>query len=197
MSADSPLVPWRGMVVIYGPAATQGSKTTFLKEGISKKTGRPYKFPVMLDDNKNLKPWRSQAVAEMREVRPDAPLDEAMFARITVYVKRPAAHFRTNGELKPTAPKYPKVGKDHDKIARACFDAMKIGGWVSDDSRFADLHIKRRYDSEERVVIEACELDVDVANSVEEQTALFQLSGEGPRKPRPKMEEPPPWRKEG
>jgi Holliday junction resolvase RusA-like endonuclease len=176
---SDPLTPWSGSVTVYGPAQTQGSKTVFM----NKYTKRP----VLVEANeKNLRPWRTQAVSEMRACKPDVPFDQAMFAKITVYVRRPSAHFRSNGMLKPNAPKYPKVGKDQDKIARACLDAMKIGGWVQDDSRFADILIKRRYDEEERVVIEACPLDADVNQRSEEEAGLFNLKGEGPspkRKP--------------
>jgi Holliday junction resolvase RusA-like endonuclease len=170
------LIPWSGSVTVYGPAQTQGSKTVFM----NKYTKRP----VLVEANeKNLRPWRTQAVSEMRACKPDVPFDQAMFAKITVYVRRPSAHFRSNGMLKPNAPKYPKVGKDQDKIARACLDAMKIGGWVQDDSRFSDILIKRRYDEEERVVIEACPLDADVNQRSEDEAGLFNLKGEGPRKP--------------
>jgi Holliday junction resolvase RusA-like endonuclease len=177
---------WSGSIIVWGPAATQGSKRAF----INKRTGHP----IIVEDNKNLMPWRTQAVAEMRECKPEVPFDEAMLCRVTVYVHRPAAHFRTNGELKPSAPTYPKVGKDQDKILRACFDAMKIGGWVKDDARFADAYVRRRYDEEERVVIECCPLDADIAGATEEQVALFNLKGEGPKKaPAPEWDREKPF----
>lgn len=130
---------WLGSACVWGPAQTQGSKRGFVHPQL--------KRVVIVDDNdKALKSWRQEIVEAMIRRKPDNPLDGSTAVSIVVYVPRPRVHYRTNGELKPTAPKVPPAGRDIDKIARAIFDAMQIARWVTNDARISDLHMRRRYD---------------------------------------------------
>jgi Holliday junction resolvase RusA-like endonuclease len=131
---------WKGSAVVWGPAQTQGSKKGFYNPKL--------KRVIIVDDNAPaLKGWRQELIAAMRRVRPAHPLDRPIAMHILVYVSRPMAHFRKDGEVKPTAPLLPAVGKDLDKIARAVNDAAEIAGWFCNDARICDLRIRRRYQS--------------------------------------------------
>lgn len=131
---------WKGSAVVWGPAVSQGSKRGFIHPKL--------KRVVIVDDNaKELQSWRQELIKVMRRVRPAKPLDRPVAVHILIYVTRPAAHFRKDGEVKPTAPLLPASGKDVDKVCRAIFDAGQIAGWYVNDARICDLRIRRRYQS--------------------------------------------------
>ncbi len=131
---------WKGSALAWGAAVTQGSKKGFIVK----------KRVVIVDDNdRALKSWRQELIKAMRRVRPEHPLDRPVAMSILIYVSRPMAHFRKDGELKPTAPILPGSGKDVDKVCRAIFDAGEIAGWYCNDARVVDLRIRRRFHSGE------------------------------------------------
>lgn len=141
---------WKAQATVFGPAQTQGSKKGFLHPKL--------KRVVIVDDNdRALKGWRSEWVGEMAQCRPTRPIDSAVELTITVYVRRPSAHYgsgKNAGILKGNAPVLPPSGKDNDKICRAILDAGQIAGWYTNDARVCDLSIKRRYDEGiERVIV--------------------------------------------
>ncbi len=134
---------WSGCAVVYGPAASQGSK----RIGRAGKSGKS----ILIDTDKRLKPWRSELIAAMQDCLPEKPLDEAVWVRICISVPRPRAHFGTGRNadlLKPNVPVLPATGRDVDKVARACFDAGTAAGWWRDDSRIACVQITRVYGPE-------------------------------------------------
>jgi Holliday junction resolvase RusA-like endonuclease len=134
-----PAPAWLGKACVWGPAQTQGSKNGYLHPHL--------KRVVIVDSNdKALKSWRQELVDAMQRTKPDKPLDTSVAVSVTVYVPRPRAHYRTNGELKPNAPRVPPAGRDIDKIARAILDAGTIACWWTNDARVSDLHMRRRYD---------------------------------------------------
>lgn len=118
------------LAIIYGRPGTQGSK----KQVFNKKTKRLY----FIEDSESGKSWRQELITELLNDRPDSPLDEAVCVKMLVYVPRPKAHYKSNGMLKPTAPKFPTSKPDMDKIMRAVGDALTIARWVKDDSRIAE-----------------------------------------------------------
>ena len=68
------------------------------------------------------------------------PLKLEMTARFA----RPKSHFRSNGDLKPTAPKWHTGKPDYDNVAK-CQDALtSIGAW-RDDSQIAVGYIHKEY----------------------------------------------------
>lgn len=128
-------------VTIFGPAATQGSKTA-----IRNKQGR---VVGSRESSKRIGPWRQDLRELMIRQRPVgfSIWDEAVTLEIRLWVNRPKGHFGTgkNGNmLKPSAPVYPGAGLDIDKVSRAIFDAGQ-GIWWSNDSRISDLTVQRRY----------------------------------------------------
>lgn len=136
----APVPPaWLGSALVWGPAQTQGSKRGFIHPHL--------KRVVIVDDNdKALKSWRQEIVEAMLRSKPEKPLNCAVAVSILIYVPRPLAHYRTNGELKPNAARVPAVGRDIDKIARAILDAGQIACWWVNDARVSDLRLRRRYD---------------------------------------------------
>ena len=140
--------------VVFGEAETQGSKRAFIPKG----GGRP----VLVEDNKDLKPWRSQLQAEMSHAsgvrgigweRVPFPRGSPVQVELLVYVKRPASHYGTGrnaGELKPSAPPIPPAGKDLDKIQRAVGDAG-TGIWWLDDQQISGWIVRRRYAEDGRI----------------------------------------------
>lgn len=130
---------WLGSACVWGPAQTQGSKRGFIHPHL--------KRVVIVDDNdKALKSWRQEIVDAMQRSKPPRALDCAVSVSILIYVPRPRAHYRTNGELKPNAARVPAAGRDIDKIARAILDAGQIACWWTNDARVSDLRLRRRYD---------------------------------------------------
>ena len=136
--------------VVFGEAETQGSKRAFIPKG-----GRR---PVLVEDNKDLKPWRSQLQAEMREALNGAELPfgrgSPVQVQLLVFVQRPAAHYGTGrnaGKLKESAPAIPAgERKDLDKIARAVGDAG-TGIWWLDDHQISAWFARRRYAEDGRI----------------------------------------------
>lgn len=136
----APARSWRGEAVVYGAAATQGSKRAF----VNPKTGRA----VVVEDNKRLRPWRSEMTAAMLANRPPEPPACAMAVAVFVYVKRPRSHYRTGkfAHLERCGmPLTPPTGKDCDKILRGCLDAGTAAGWWRDDRQVALIQVERRY----------------------------------------------------
>lgn len=130
---------WLGSACVWGKAQTQGSKRGFVHPHL--------KRVVIVDDNDAvLKSWRQEIVDAMQRSKPVRALDTPVAVSVLIYVPRPRAHYRVNGDLKPNAPLVPAAGRDIDKIARAILDAGQIACWWVNDARVSDLHLRRRYD---------------------------------------------------
>jgi len=131
--------PWLGSACVWGKAQTQGSKNGYVHPHL--------KRVVIVDSNdRALKSWRQEIVDAMQRTKPPRALDTPVAVSVLIYVPRPQAHYRTNGELKPNAPLVPAAGRDIDKVARAILDAGTIACWWTNDARVADLRLRRRYD---------------------------------------------------
>ncbi len=102
---------------VYGKPQQMGSKSTFIPKGA--------KFPIVTDQNKNLKPWKDSILAAARDARPkgfeliDGP------SRIWVEFRflRPKSHYGAKG-LKASAPHWYANTPDWDKLCRALCDAL-------------------------------------------------------------------------
>jgi Holliday junction resolvase RusA-like endonuclease len=137
---DSPPKPaWLGSALVWGPAQSQGSKKSFLHPQL--------KRCVIVDANdKALKSWRQELIEAMLRSKPADSYNGAIAVSVLIYVPRPQAHYRTNGELKPNAARVPAAGRDIDKVARAILDAGTYATWWPNDARCCDLRLRRRYD---------------------------------------------------
>lgn len=115
----------------------------------SKRIGRnpATKRPILLDDNDDkLKPWREVVAHAARQgARGVERFDCPVSVGLTFYLPRPASHYRRDGSLKPSAPAWPAVKPDVDKLERAVFDAITAAGVWADDSRAVVVHKSKRY----------------------------------------------------
>jgi len=132
---------------VFGDPVAQGSKTA-----VPTAAG-----PRMRESNeKRLRPWRT-AVAYEAEAAMDGrePIEGPLFVFVTFVLSRPKAHYRANGELKPSAPSYCEKRPDLDKLARSILDAGSRIVW-RDDSQIAALHCAKVYGSPPgaRIVVE-------------------------------------------
>lgn len=120
---------------VPGIPAPQGSKTRT-------------KFGVR-EDNPATKPWRQDVMWHAKEALNVAvPFAGAVVLEIQFRFPRLKAHYRTNGELKPSAPMFKTTAPDVDKLARAICDALTVAGVWSDDALVVGLHCTKRYDDE-------------------------------------------------
>jgi Holliday junction resolvase RusA-like endonuclease len=134
---------------VYGIPGPQGSKKGIAITKKNKTTGvREYTGKVaMLESSAKVKPWRA-AVVEAAKAALPAPLPGGVNVSITFYLPRPRAHYgtgRNSGVLKASAPLYPAVKPDVDKLVRATLDGLTTAGAYADDARVVDLHSSKRY----------------------------------------------------
>ena len=131
---------------VLGKPAPQGSKRHIGKG-------------VMVESSDRVKPWRLDVKHTALGLLPHdwyAILDKPMAVTATFVFARPKNHFRTNGQLKPAAPKHctSRVG-DVDKLSRSILDALSEGVIFNDDAQVVSLIASRRYanDSEQPCAI--------------------------------------------
>lgn len=75
---------------------------------------------------------------------------------------RAKAHFRTNGQLKPNAPRYLTSKPDSDNLAKAVLDALTdVNAWC-DDSIVASLSVVKTYGFETGCEIQISPLTQEV-----------------------------------
>lgn len=133
---------------VFGIPGPQGSKKAIPQSKIGPGGQRFYTGKVsMVESSKKVKPWRAAVHEAAAEAIP-APLPGGVNVSITFYLPRPAGHFGTGrnaGTLKPSAPLYPTVKPDVDKLIRATLDALTSAGAYADDARVVDLHTAKRY----------------------------------------------------
>lgn len=74
-----------------------------------------------------------------------SPWEGPLCVNLTFYFPRPKSHFRSNGELKPNAPKWHTSAPDRDNITKAHDDAITNLGLWGDDRQVCDGHIRKLY----------------------------------------------------
>ena len=133
-----------------------GAQVGFWAAGVpipqgSKRIGRNprTKRPILLDDNdKLLKPWRelvAHAARRTMAARRAEVLDVPCRVDLTFYLPRPAGHYKQDGGLRASAPAWPAVKPDIDKLERAVFDAITAAGVWADDSRAVVVQKSKQY----------------------------------------------------
>jgi len=128
--------------VAHGIPAPQGSKNQFGGES-----------------NPRTRPWRAAVAAEgglamqALGLPPKTGLLEGPL-RLTVlfYFPRLKAHFRSNGDVKDTAPTYKTSYPDTDKLIRAIGDAL-TGIVYHDDAQIAEVRAAKLYDATARAEV--------------------------------------------
>jgi Holliday junction resolvase RusA-like endonuclease len=149
------------MIDVLGTPAPQGSKKGFYNQ----KLGR---VVIVEDSKEKTRTWRQDVLTAAVDAQPDGwqPIDGPVWIEAYFYFKRPAAHFgsgRNAGILKASAPEFPAVKPDVDKVLRATLDALAAAGCFCNDSRVVSVRAEKRYVDEhhrlEGAVIEVNTLD--------------------------------------
>ena len=134
---DEPQIPPEGITFrVQGmEPAPQGSKSP---KGRTR-TGRV----VLVESSRRVKPWR--ALVNDAAVAAGVPLIRGAVSMTTTFIfRRPGGHFRTNGDLKPSAPRWHCVRPDGSKLLRSTEDALsKV--LYEDDARIVFSAWEKRY----------------------------------------------------
>ena len=78
-------------------------------------------------------------------IPPCRPWEGPLRVDLTFYFPRPKSHFRSNGLLKPTAPKWHTGKPDRDNSDKAVLDALTNLGIWGDDKQACDGRIQKLY----------------------------------------------------
>ena len=78
-------------------------------------------------------------------IPPCRPWEGPLRVDLTFYFPRPKAHFRSNGELKPNAPRWHTGKPDRDNSDKAVLDALTNLGIWGDDAQVCDGRIQKLY----------------------------------------------------
>lgn len=130
---------------IVGTPAPQGSKKGFY----NKKTGRVQ----MVESSKQVRPWRNDVMQALftdddHPQRRYPKLEGPVMVQLDFYFHRPASHYgtgRNSGVLKKSAPRWPSVRPDLDKLARSTLDGLGQAGLFEDDSRVVEMTLIKHY----------------------------------------------------
>jgi Holliday junction resolvase RusA-like endonuclease len=107
----------------------------------------------MTYDDKQSKQYKDNTAAQIVRQNPKL-IERDVPIRLTldIYLPRPQAHFRTNGELKPNAPAWCTKKPDRDNVEKAIKDSVKGIVWY-DDSQVCDGVTRKMYGDQPRVEI--------------------------------------------
>jgi Holliday junction resolvase RusA-like endonuclease len=94
----------------------------------------------MIVRNEAFKAWQSESISLFM-----FPWKGPLRVDLTFYFPRPKAHFRSNGELKPTAPDWHTTKPDRDNSDKSVLDALTNLGIWHDDKQVCDGRIQKMY----------------------------------------------------
>lgn len=92
-----------------------------------------------------------------------APFEGPLCVSLRFFFPRPKGHFRSNGELKPTAPQWHTSKPDRDNSDKAVLDALTNLGIWADDKQVCDGSIQKRYSNDALV---GCEITIREATAI-------------------------------
>lgn len=137
---------------------------SFFVQGIAKPAGskRGFFIPklkrvVITDACKGSKDWKTDVKHAAQAAYQGALIDKPLHVSFRFQVLRPKGHFRSNGDVKPSAPAYPTVKPDVLKLARGVEDALTGIIW-KDDSLIVSEHLSKVYAPVPGVHIEITEM---------------------------------------
>lgn len=126
---------------------------------------RTNQYGATYETSKGAAPWREAVRAETQRTMRETGADQLagpVRCEITFWLVRPKGHYRTgrNAHLvRDTAPRYPGVKPDPDKLARAVLDGLTSGHAYRDDGQVVDLIVHKRYAERPGADIELSEVD--------------------------------------
>jgi len=129
---------------VKGKPATKGSWVPYIHKP-DKNDSSSWVARLYPATNKTLQPWVKQVTARafvsLLMITKDKPVE----VNLTFYLDRPKSHFRTNGEVKESAPDFPiSQRNDGDKLERAVWDCLKGNGFA-DDGQIVTWSGKKRW----------------------------------------------------
>ena len=136
-----------------GPAVPR--VISFFAPGTPKGQPRPRAFARRMADGRSIarmyddgtaENWKSQiALASKPHFAGQSSILGPVSLRVLFYFARPKLHFRSNGDLKPNAPRLHTTKPDADNCIKAVKDALtQLGVW-RDDCLVAVLHVEKLY----------------------------------------------------
>lgn len=141
---------WERIASFFAPGTPRpgGSKKAHLihKRGggfVTRANGSPI-IAVRDDGGEKTKNWRAVVAHEALAARSGSPVDGTLGLRVLFVFPRPKYHFRSNGQLKATAPKYHTTPIDVLKATRSTEDAL-TNVLYTDDSRIAEEYVTKVY----------------------------------------------------
>ena len=134
-------MPRQVTFAVHGTPAPQGSKRGF----INRHTGRVQ----MVESSEKVRPWRQAVIAAaLDSLNGDAPFDGPVAIWLRFAMPRPKGHYGTGrnaGKLKDSAPAFPAVRPDLDKLARSTLDGLEDAGLILADAQIVTLRVEKRY----------------------------------------------------
>ena len=99
---------------------------------------------IMVEMCKRVEPWKKAVGVEAKKVVKKIII-EPVHVDLVFWFNRPISHLYANGEVKPSAPKYPNRRQgDIDKLCRSTLDALTLSA-IADDSQVVSLQAKKYY----------------------------------------------------
>lgn len=126
-STGKPVLSRSLSVTVLGKPQQQGSKTAYVVKGRA----------VLTEANKNLMPWRKQAITAITRAATDwvKPTDEPLTLNVVFYFDKPKTVKREHNTVKP----------DLDHLIRAVGDALTQANIIPDDSHITTINATKLY----------------------------------------------------
>ena len=99
--------------------------------------------PVITNDSAKTRPWEQAIRAEARIAR-CFPVMGPVEVNAVFWLPRPKGHYRPSGGLRASAPLFPTVKPDGDKLLRALLDGL-TGEAFADDAQVINASAAKRY----------------------------------------------------
>jgi Holliday junction resolvase RusA-like endonuclease len=154
-------------LTVHGTPQSAGSKRAFMPRG-----GR---YPVVVDDNPKSRGWKQQVARACHDQYGGEFLEGPLEIELHFFLPRPKGHFGTGrnaGVVKASAPAFPIVKPDVDKLSRAILDGL-TGQLYRDDALIVRKYASKRYGEPARVEILVSEIE---DQAVREPTDESQLA---------------------
>lgn len=119
------------------------------------------KFVARVFDAGTAEEWKSLVAVAAKPHIPAAPFTGPVQMRAGFVFRRPKGHYRTNGELKATAPRHHTGKPDIDNLLKAVMDALtQLGGFWHDDQQVALVTSWKDYGPTGGALIEVKSMEV-------------------------------------